>query len=1333
HSVRNVQAFAVLQNAFLKAKTNFLAHIILDAITNIYMADNANYFILESQHTLSQFAEKISKLPEVQNKYFEMLEFVVFSLNYIPCKELISVSILLKSSSSYHCSIIAMKTLLKFTRHDYIFKDVFREVGLLEVMVNLLHKYAALLKDPTQALNEQGIFREFGGARCAHNIVRYPQCRQHALMMIQQLVLSPNGDDDMGTLLGLMHSAPPTELQLKTDILRALLSVLRESHRSRTVFRKVGGFVYITSLLVAMERSLSSPPKNGWEKVNQNQVFELLHTVFCTLTAAMRYEPANSHFFKTEIQYEKLADAVRFLGCFSDLRKISPMNVFPSNTQPFQRLLEEDVISMDSVSPTLRHCSKLFIYLYRVATDSFDRHAYHSVSTPPVYPPKKVADLKPHVATSSLPSSDAVIIHPGAMLAMLDLLASVGSVTQPEHAMDLQLAVANILQSLVHTERNQQVMCEAGLHARLLQRCSAALADEDHSLHPPLQRMFERLASQALEPMVLREFLRLASPLNCGAWDKKLLKQYRVHKPSSLSYEPEMRSSMITSMEGLGSDNVFSLHEDNHYRISKSLVKSAEGSTVPLTRVKCLVSMTTPHDIRLHGSSVTPAFVEFDTSLEGFGLAPHNAPTNNAVTTGLIDGAVVSGIGSVDDFSEESSFYEILPCCARFRCGELIVEGQWHHLVLVMSKGMLKNSTAALYIDGQLVSTVKLHYVHITPGGSGSANPPVVSTVYAYIGTPPAQRQIASLVWRLGPTHFLEEVLPPSSVTTIYELGPNYVGSFQAVCMPCKDAKSEGVVPSPVSLVPEEKVSFGLYALSVSALTVARIRKVYNKLDSKAIAKQVWLHAPYELHLSLFEHFIELLTESSEASKNAKLMREFQLIPKLLLTLRDMSLSQPTIAAISNVLSFLLQGFPNSNDLLRFGQFISSTLPTFAVCEKFVVMEINHEEKPDTGTEEEFGGLVSANLILLRNRLLDILLKLVYTSKEKTSINLQACEELVRTLGFDWIMMFMEEHLHSTTVTAAMRILVVLLSNPSILIKFKEGLSGGGWLEQTDAVLTNKIGTVLGFNVGRSAGGRSTVREINRDACHFPGFPVLQSFLPKHTNVPALYFLLMALFLQQPVSELPENLQVSVPVVSSRCKQGCQFDFDSIWTFIFGVPASSGTVVSSIHNVCTEAAFLLLGMLRSMLNSPWQSEEEGSWLREYPVTLMQFFRYLYHNVPDLASMWMNPDFLCALAATVFPFNIRPYSEMVTDLDDEVGSPAEEFKAFAADTGMNRSQSEYCNVGVKTYLTNHPAKKFVFDFMRVLIIDNLCLTPASKQTPLIDLLLEVKTKRCIYTS
>lgn len=83
---------------------------------------------------------------------------------------------------------------------------------------------------------------------------------------------------------------------------------------------------------------------------------------------------------------------------------------------------------------------------------------------------------------------------------------------------------------------------------------------------------------------------------------------------------------MTLSMEGFGPDSVFTTPaEDNgQYRISRSLVRSPEGSTVPLTRVKCLVSMTTPHDIRLNGSAVTPAFVEFDNSLEGFGLVCMN-------------------------------------------------------------------------------------------------------------------------------------------------------------------------------------------------------------------------------------------------------------------------------------------------------------------------------------------------------------------------------------------------------------------------------------------------------------------------------------------------------------------------------------------------------------------------------------------------------------------------------------------------------------------------------------------------------------------------------------
>lgn len=71
-------------------------------------------------------------------------------------------------------------------------------------------------------IQHKGVFRECGGARCAHNMVPFQACRPQALHIVQQLVLSPGGDDDMGTLLGLMPTASTTDLELKTHILKVI-------------------------------------------------------------------------------------------------------------------------------------------------------------------------------------------------------------------------------------------------------------------------------------------------------------------------------------------------------------------------------------------------------------------------------------------------------------------------------------------------------------------------------------------------------------------------------------------------------------------------------------------------------------------------------------------------------------------------------------------------------------------------------------------------------------------------------------------------------------------------------------------------------------------------------------------------------------------------------------------------------------------------------------------------------------------------------------------------------------------------------------------------------
>ena len=56
------------------------------------------------------------------------------------------------------------------------------------------------------------------------------------------------------------------------------------------------------------------------------------------------------------------------------------------------------------------------------------------------------------------------------------------------------------------------------------------------------------------------------------------------------------------------------------------------GGAVSLTRVKCVVSMTTPRDARAHGATDCPSFVEFDMSVDGFGclFLPAIAPQVSA-------------------------------------------------------------------------------------------------------------------------------------------------------------------------------------------------------------------------------------------------------------------------------------------------------------------------------------------------------------------------------------------------------------------------------------------------------------------------------------------------------------------------------------------------------------------------------------------------------------------------------------------------------------------------------------------------------------------------------
>ena len=95
-TVRNPQVFQLFLNIFNRSQSYELCLLILESIRTIYQNDDCNYFILESQnmvfYSLDDSGIKIhTRSNELQIKFLEILEFLVFNMKFVPCKELVSI------------------------------------------------------------------------------------------------------------------------------------------------------------------------------------------------------------------------------------------------------------------------------------------------------------------------------------------------------------------------------------------------------------------------------------------------------------------------------------------------------------------------------------------------------------------------------------------------------------------------------------------------------------------------------------------------------------------------------------------------------------------------------------------------------------------------------------------------------------------------------------------------------------------------------------------------------------------------------------------------------------------------------------------------------------------------------------------------------------------------------------------------------------------------------------------------------------------------------------------------------------------------------------------
>lgn len=81
-------------------------------------------------------------------------------------------------------------------------------------------------------------------------------------------------------------------------------------------------------------------------------------------------------------------------------------------------------------------------------------------------------------------------------------------------------------------------------------------------------------------------------------------------------------------------------------------------------------------------------------------------------------------------------------------------------------------------------------------------------------------------------------------------------------------------------------------------------------------------------------------------------------------------------------------------------------------------------------------------------------------------------EEMFLNLGPDWFLLFVQGHVHPSTVVLGLKLLLHFLSNPSLRGRFKDGLSAGSWVERSSEGVDIMMGecVVISRRQGASCG-----------------------------------------------------------------------------------------------------------------------------------------------------------------------------------------------------------------------------------------------------------------------
>ncbi|KAG0304181.1 hypothetical protein BGZ98_005820 [Dissophora globulifera] len=798
--VRNLDACQVLVTALLypdisnmtllppgnrerDAPPNQFSLTVFATLLSIIRDHPMNYFLLERLNILSYAIERLDSYhPELQSSVMELFTYVLKDLNYVPFRDLVILSIHFQGTSSPRTTALVCDTVASLLQTSPGFKDVLREVGLIDMFCNMLEELSVVLRETfgSPQFNNRISVIDFGKAFKPGDSKQ----RKYGIEVVHHF------NSIMGCLVELLRGSRSNIALLQSTFRGDLFSLLHYNETRDGILRVIVVLV-VESYRFFLEDREASAGKSRPNSSSGPIAVKSLSAPYQLTQLCEILQTLNRYDFKMKMAILNALNEV-FLEC-SELKdvfregggyvSIVSLLIRLEDAYPVIERFEQldlpkrkqrrDPQTNERI-PSKADMLELFTKVFSVLSESMRDH------------PGNSSYFEEHIGFSSL--ADALqltgVFGPnGDAASMIGILFAFA--TQNESVLHIFDDPEEIEQTpeMVAKWLNSPQVCVQNPHVVLgIWRICMSLQDQESLAFCGMMSLFALSCANRRNQVLMGQTALL----------DELLKALFDNPPLAIENNGDGTIDETNVMRDIMSRLAKRLIEMGMSSVGFRYLMEKFSATKEISFGECSGLL----DTLLHGvtHSRWPSFVQFDgySRLELRSLGSHNFPPTSGYT--------FLGWLCIESFDDELAIQILEISDEDQRCylsvqiepetHKLVVSvshhhsvsfnfafeiGRWYHLALVHAKPKLTipGGSLSVYIDGILGDKIKCGYLS-SPSGHvkgylGRHQKPKMTT----------RREGSTLSWNLGPCYLVDEPLDVQIMDVLYNLSPRYHGNFQ--------------------------------------------------------------------------------------------------------------------------------------------------------------------------------------------------------------------------------------------------------------------------------------------------------------------------------------------------------------------------------------------------------------------------------------------------------------------------------------------------------------------------------------------------------------------------